>query len=64
MVGKNTLIINQGEMVRAINMYFKQLVGSCGERGYAEVVSVRQKGAQMQQEFIIEIAEKHSEPKG
>lgn len=60
MVGKNTLIISPEEMIRAINKYFKDLVGVL-ERENAVVVKVRQKGAPQINPFIIEIEEK--EPK-
>jgi len=63
MVGKNTLIINQAEMVRAINMYFEKLVFSDSQRGYSKIISVRQKGAQLQQVFVIEIMEIKKESK-
>lgn len=57
MVGKNTLIISPEEMVRAINKYFKDLIGVL-EREDAVVVNVRQKGAPQKNPFIIDIDEK------
>jgi hypothetical protein len=57
MVGENTLIINQDEMVRAMNKYFNDLILS-SDRGNARVISVRQKGAHLENVFIIEIADK------
>lgn len=57
MVGKNTLIISPEEMVRAINKYFKDLIGVL-EREDAIVVNVRQKGAPQKNPFIIDIEEK------
>jgi hypothetical protein len=45
-------------MVRAMNMYFEELISLGEQRGHARVVTVRQKGAQLQKEFIIEIEEK------
>ena len=57
MVGENTFIINQAEMVRAMNKYLNELMLS-SERGNARVVSVRQKGAQLENAFVIEIADR------
>jgi hypothetical protein len=54
MLGKNTLVINHAEMVRAMNKYFKELI-PIDERGNEKVISVRQKGAQPQKDFIIEL---------
>lgn len=42
-------------MTRAMEMYFKELVASSIQRGGTRVVSVRQKGAQLQKDFIIEL---------
>jgi hypothetical protein len=58
MVGKNQLIINQAEMVRAMELYFRDMIPSPSHRGTTKISSVRQKGAQLQQEFIIELEEK------
>jgi hypothetical protein len=50
MVGENTFILNQAEMVRALMF--------SSEKGNARVGSVRQKGAHLENVFIIEIADK------
>jgi hypothetical protein len=57
MVGKNTLIISEEEMLRAVNLYFKELV-SFGARDDSVVKSVRQKGAVKGRPFILEIDDK------
>jgi hypothetical protein len=58
MLGKNKLILSQAEMVRAIELYFKDMIPSPSHRGNTKVISVRQKGAQLHQEFIVELEEK------
>lgn len=57
MLGKNKLILSQAEMVRAIEIYFKEMVISPTHRGTTKISSVRQKGAQLQNDFIIELEE-------
>jgi hypothetical protein len=54
MEGTNLLIISQEEMVRAINKYLDELIFS-QELGSAKAISVRQKGARLENRFIIEI---------
>jgi hypothetical protein len=54
MEGVNTLIISQEEMVRAVNKYLNELMFS-HELGNARAISVRQKGARLENRFIIEI---------
>ena len=41
-----------------MNKYFEALVGNPSERVNERVISVRQKGAQLENNFIIELAEK------
>ena len=55
MLGKNSFILSQSEMTRAMEMYFKEMIVSSVQRGGTRVVSVRQKGAQLQKDFIIEL---------
>jgi hypothetical protein len=57
MRGKNTFIISPEEMKRAVEKYFKELIGVM-ERENSIVMSVRQKGAKPESPFIIEIDEK------
>jgi hypothetical protein len=60
MVGDNTLIINQAEMTRAVNMYLNNLMMTTHSGlGNCEAVSVRQKGAPLKNEFIIEIKDQN-----
>jgi hypothetical protein len=58
MEGKNQLVISQAEMVRAMELYFRDMILSPSHRGNTKVTSVRQKGAQLQKDFIIELEEK------
>lgn len=55
MLGKNQFIISQAEMTRAMEIYFKEMIPSPFQRGITKVTSVRQKGAQLQKDFIIEL---------
>jgi hypothetical protein len=57
MVGENTLIINKDEMIRAMNKYFNELMLS-SEKGNTRVISVRQKGAPVGNDFIIDLADR------
>ena len=68
MVGRNTLVINQEEMLRALNMYFKELLesnGSCGidHRGNTRVISVKQVGAQPAKPFVLTLDDCDNKPK-
>ena len=58
MVGRNTLIINQEEMLRAMNMYFRELIESNDSHGTdhrwnTRVVSIKQVGAQQAKPFVL-----------
>jgi hypothetical protein len=56
-VGKNELIINHEEMLRALNCYFERLVQQQDQRE-TQVVDVKQKGAKHGQPFVIYLSPK------
>lgn len=55
MVGRNQLILCPDEMRRALNMYFCDMIWDT-RRGATRVVSVRQKTAEMDMPFIVELS--------